>query len=80
MNDLKALAKYPEFYVLKQKLIQFCQEMDDLSEIDVNSSSRVSLETEVIGRRIASDRVKAFLVDLGMLSQEDIIKKDKTYE
>lgn len=79
-NDLKNLTKYPEFYALKQELLKFCESLDDISDIDLSKENRVTLNEEIFGRRWASDKVKAFLLKLGMVDQAGITKKDKTYE
>lgn len=79
-NDVKNLAKYPEFYALKKELVNFCDKMDNISDINLTKESRVSLNEEIFGRRWASDKIKELLSNLGMVDQEDIRKQDKTFE
>lgn len=79
-NDIKNLAKYPEFHALKKELLTFCDKMDNISDIELNRESRVSLNEEIFGRLWASDKVKELLSQLGMVDQSDIKKQDKTFE
>lgn len=77
--DIQNLKKYPEFYALRQELEKFCAKMDDISDIDIDKVSRVTLEQEVYGRRYASDQVRDLLSSLGLVDKSHI-KRDLTHE
>ena len=77
---LKNIAQYPEFFLLKEKLLELCDKMDNISDIQIDNVSRVTITEEIVGRRWASQKVRDFLVSLEMLEQSDIISKSKTYE
>ncbi len=77
--DIQNLKKYPEFYAFRQELEKFCGKMDDISDIDIDGQSRVSLEQEVYGRRYASEKVKDLLSSLGLVDKTNI-KRDLTHE
>ena len=77
--DLQNLKKYPEFHALRQELEKFCGKMDDISDIDIDKLSRVTLEQEVYGRRYASEQVKDLLSSLGLIDKTHI-KRDLTHE
>ena len=79
-SDLKKLTTYPEYYILKQELIKFCDSMDNISDIKLNDLSRVPIEAEIVGRRFASDKVKALLVNLGLLEEDTPKRRDRTFE
>lgn len=78
-KDLVTLTKYPEFYALKQELVKFCDKLDNIQNIDITTSSRLTLSEEIFGRRYASDKIRDLLSDLGLL--ENIkAKQDRTFE
>ena len=79
-KDLQTLLKYPEYHALKQELLDFCNGLDNISDIDLSQTGRVDLDTEIVGRIFASKKVKDLLFKLGMLDQEDLKRTDKTYE
>lgn len=78
-TDLKNITRYPEFAVFKQELLKFCDTMDNISDIKLDEVSRISVVEEIVGRRWASDKVRDFLMKLGILDVGDS-KRDKTYE
>lgn len=80
LRDLSNLSKYPEFYALQQELLGFCREMDDLEEIELEKTSRISLVEEVAGRKFASMKVKELLIRLGLITKKDLSNREVTYE
>lgn len=77
--DIQNLKKHQEFYALKTELENFCDKMDDISDINIDNVSRVTLETEVYGRRYASQQVRDLLSSLGLVDKTHI-KRDLTME
>lgn len=77
--EIKNLIKYPEFYALKQELEKFCDEMADISDIDLETQSRVSLNEEIAGRLWAAKKVTNLLFSLGLV-ERDTKKRDQTFE
>lgn len=77
---LKDITKYPEFFLLKEELLKFCDKMDNISDINIEGVSRVTIQEEIVGRRYASEKVKEFLVSIGMLQVDDIKPRVQTYE
>lgn len=76
ISDLK---KYPEYFVLKQQLLKMCDELESISDLKIDGVSRVTLETEIYGRLWASEKVRNFLADIGMI-QDMKAPKIKTFE
>jgi hypothetical protein len=77
--DIQNLKRYPEFYALQKELEDFCDKLDNISDIKLDEFSRVSLEQEVFGRRYASEKVKDLLSSLGLVDKTKI-KRDLTGE
>lgn len=77
--EIQNLKKYPEFYALRKELEDFCDKMDNISDIKLSDVSRVTLEQEVYGRRFASERVRDLLSSLGLIDKTHI-KRDLTME
>ena len=74
------LAKYPEFFLLKEELLKLCDKMDNISDIQIDNVSRVTIAEEIVGRRWASEQVKDFLMRLGMIEKADLKGRIQTYE
>lgn len=77
--DLKNITKYPEFAVFRQELLKFCDKIENISDVQIDSVTRVTVIEEILGRRWAAEKVREFLMGLGVLQVGDI-KRDKTYE
>lgn len=77
--DIQNLKKHAEFYALKKELENFCDKMDSIDDIDLQSSSRVTLAEEVYGRRYASTKVRDLLSSLGLVDKK-FTKRDMTME
>lgn len=77
--DIENLKKHAEFYALKKELENFCDKMDSIDDIDLQSSSRVTLAEEVYGRRYASTKVRDLLSSLGLIDKK-VTKRDMTME
>lgn len=77
--DIQSLKKYPEFHALRQELEDFCDKLDNISDIKIDGVSRVTLEQEVYGRRYASEKVRDLLSTLGLVDKTHI-KRDLTHE
>lgn len=77
--DIQNLKRYPEFYALQKELENFCDKLDNISDIKIDGVSRISLEQEVYGRRYASEKVKDLLSSLGLVDKTTV-KRDLTGE
>lgn len=77
--DIQNLRKFQEFYSLKKELEYFCDKLDSIADIDLSDKSRVTLTEEVYGRRWASQHIKDFLYELGLLDKK-YAKRDMTME
>ncbi len=77
--DINNLKKYPEFYAFKKELEDFCDKMNSISDVDITQNRRVSLESELFGRRYAVEKVSELLYSMGLLDRVYEFK-DKTHE
>lgn len=78
--DLQGLKKYQEFWALKKTLEDFCNSLDDISDLDLSDVSRVTLGEEIAGRRFASTRVRDLLSSLGLVDKTKPKTTDRTFE
>jgi hypothetical protein len=79
-KHLAVLVKYPEFYALKQELLDFCHELDDLNEIDLEKRNRLTVAEEVRANQYASKKIRHLLAKLGVLTKKDFKNQIQTYE
>lgn len=77
--DIQNLKKHAEFWALKKALEDFCDNMDDIQDINITDVSRVTLAEELFGRRYASTKVRDLLSTLGLVEKK-FIKRDLTME
>ena len=78
--DVQNLKKHQEFWALKKTLEDFCDSLDDISDIELDRVSRVTLVEEVYGRRYASIKVRDLLSTLGLVDKTKPRIVDKTGE
>lgn len=78
--DVQNLKKHQEFWALKSLLEDFCASLDDISDIELDRVSRVTLVEEVYGRRFASEKVRDLLSTLGLVDKSKPRIIDKTGE
>ena len=75
--DLSRLISYPEYYILKEELEKMIDQMNKIDNIDLES--KVDVSSQVIGNRLARDKVVRFLSDMGVYSVKSQDTVDKTY-
>lgn len=75
--DLSRLTTYPEYYVLKEELEKMIATLNNNDCI--NLESKVDVSAQVLGNRLAKEKILRFLSDVGAYSikAEDTI--DRTY-
>lgn len=74
--DVQNLKKHQEFWALKKTLEDFCDSLDDISDIDIET---IKIE-EIIGRRYASQKVRDLLSTLGLVDKSKARIIDRTGE
>lgn len=78
--DAQNLKKYPEFYALKLEMERFCEELESIKDLDINTVSKVTLGEEIAGRLWASKKVREMLSTLGLVDRSKPKIIDKTGE
>lgn len=80
IKDLYALSKYAEWYALKHELDLLIKSFDDITDMDIDTPSRISVEAEVAGRKYARKKILMFLQKMKLWEKDPSKPKIDPYE